>query len=78
MSGAKRKIGTGVDTNVWSVPWLPSQENGFLVTTMLSQLRDVTVKRLMDIEARKWNFNILCDIYDNRDIELIKCIPIPK
>lgn len=32
--GARRKIGTGEDTNVWQIPWLPDKENGYLTTPM--------------------------------------------
>lgn len=67
-AGARRKIGNGLDTNVWSMPWLPSVDNGFLITPMLEQLRDITVRNLMEMEANRWDLDVLNDLCDSRDV----------
>ncbi|KAL8094866.1 hypothetical protein AgCh_036398 [Apium graveolens] len=74
--GCRRKIGTGSDTNVWKIPWLPSKENGFVTTEMPGELENITVYNLMQENDKKWDEEILSDLFNNRDVQLIKQIPI--
>lgn len=47
-AGVRRKIGTGEDTKVWHIPWLPDGGNGYLTTQMQDWLADINVRNLMD------------------------------
>lgn len=75
--GARKRIGDGNSTRGWKVPWLPCQENGYLTTEMPTQLEHITVSNLLDEEQMGWDDEILQDICNERDINLIKQIPIP-
>lgn len=61
-AGTRRKIGNGLSTKVWNVPWLPNVENGILTTDVHDQLKDITVNNLMNSEERKWDLDVLKDI----------------
>lgn len=45
---ARRQIGDGKDTQIWHIPWLPSEDNGCLTTSMPDHLKESTVHNLMD------------------------------
>lgn len=36
--GCRRRIGNGRETNIWTEPWLPCLENGYLTTHMPASL----------------------------------------
>lgn len=76
-AGVRRKIGTGEATRVWQVPWLPDKENGYLTSCMQDQLRDIPVRSLMDETGKRWDFDVIDDLFNARDAALIKRIPIP-
>ncbi|KAL8119749.1 hypothetical protein AgCh_017015 [Apium graveolens] len=76
-AGTRRKIGTGEETKVWHIPWLPDVESGYLTTVMHDQLRDIKVRSLMDETGKRWDVEVIDDIFNTRDAELIKRIPIP-
>ena len=74
--GCKRRIGDGSSTKIWKVPWLLCPENGFLTTEMPDELKDATVSGLMDETRGGWDDDILYDIFNDRDTELIRRIPV--
>lgn len=76
-AGARKKIGNGKDTCVWGVPWLPDEFNGHVITPMPMQLQDIKVSSLMQIDGSAWDLDAVRDIFHDRDVELIKKIPIP-
>ena len=75
--GARRKIGNGLNTTVWRTPWLPSLDDGCVTTHMPDHLCDITVSNLMVTGEQRWDIDVLNDICDNKDVELIKRIPLP-
>lgn len=75
--GARRKIGDGLNTKVWNVQWLPGLENGCLTIPMPVHLQDIVVQNLMCLEKREWDIEVLCDICNERDVELLKRVPVP-
>lgn len=76
-SGVRRKIENGADTRVWHIPWLPNVKIGYLTTVMQDQLADIIVRSLMDETRKTWDVEVIDDIFNSRDAELIKQIPIP-
>lgn len=76
-AGARRRIGNGQDTRVWKIPWLPSVDNGCLTSVMPAQLKDITVNSLMKDTGREWDVDVIEDLFNRRDADLIKRVPIP-
>lgn len=76
-AGAQKKIGDGEGTTVWNMPWLPDRSNGFINTPAYNQIRDIKVSSLMVSGERRWDMEVLNDLFEERDVKLIKCIPIP-
>lgn len=75
--GCWKRIGTGTDTTVWKIPWLPCAENGYLTTIMYPDLANIKVCALMDTQEKKQDVEILSDLFNGRDIQLIQNIPLP-
>ncbi|XP_074378628.1 uncharacterized protein LOC141720172 [Apium graveolens] len=76
-AGTRRKIGNGMDTKVWHIPWLPAVDLGYLTTEMPDKLKDITVNSLMDDTGKNWDIELVEDIFNTRDADLIKRVPIP-
>ncbi|XP_074374181.1 uncharacterized protein LOC141714567 [Apium graveolens] len=74
--GCSRSIGTGDDTFVWKVSWLPCTENGYVTTSMPYELENVKVSNLMTSPERGWDDEVLTDIFNDRDVCLINQIPL--
>lgn len=75
--GCRRRIGNGDSTRVWKVLWLPCSENGFVTTDMPPELENITVQSLRVPGENNWDEEVLNDIFNSRDGELIKRIPLP-
>lgn len=73
---AWRKIGDEEDTMVWRVPWLPDEGNGYVSTSEYAQLASTKVSNLMMVNERKWEIELIDDLFDARDSALIKCISL--
>ena len=76
-AGARRKIGNGEETMVWDVPWLPDVENGFVSPLEHDQTTNIKVSNLMVAGEKRWDVELLYDVFCSRDAELIRRIPIP-
>ena len=48
-----------------------------MTTRMPDQFCDITVSSLMVTGEQRWDIDVLNDICDNKDVELIKRIPLP-
>lgn len=75
--GARRRIGDGCSTKIWMEPCLPCCENGYLTTEVYRELEHITANSLMDEGQKKWSEEFLCDLFNERYMQLIKRIPIP-
>lgn len=76
--GSRRRIGDGESTDVWRIPWLPCVHNGYITTIMPHELENVQVANLMTENKAQWDDEILMDIFNDKDIELIKRIPVSR
>lgn len=76
--GCRRRIGNGLSTKIWKVPWLLCPDNGFLTTEMPEELKHENVQSLFEENQEGWDEEILCDILNERDRELVKQIPISR
>ncbi|KAL8112036.1 hypothetical protein AgCh_019659 [Apium graveolens] len=75
-AGTRRKIGNGIDTNVWEMPWIPRLEDEYLTSAMQNYLGHITVNNLMVTGEKRWDLAVIKDIIDSRDVEEIKHIPL--
>ncbi|XP_074342618.1 uncharacterized protein LOC141680232 [Apium graveolens] len=75
---ARRRIGDGLSTRIWKVPWVLCPENGCLTTKMPEELKDATVVGLLDEEKLHWDEEILNDLCNKRDREFIKQVPVTR
>ena len=74
--GCRRCIGTGMDTFVWQIPWLPCVEDGFISTSIPNDFPNIKVCDLVNARDNSWDENILNNLFNERDIRLIKQIPL--
>lgn len=75
--GCRRNIGTGSDTFVCKSPWLPCVENGYITTALPCELEGIKVCNLMETNEKRWDDEILGDLFNDRDAQLIKNISLP-
>lgn len=76
--GCRRKIGDGLNTKVFNVPWLPCPINGFMSSLITVELENITAYSLMDIDMGGWDDDVLNDIFNERDQNLIREIPLSR
>ena len=75
-AGARRRIRNGRDTCVWGEPWLPEVNNGYVMTPMHVHLQGTKVHSLVYMGERRWDLDVIQDIFQSRDTRLIKQIPL--
>lgn len=63
--------------SVWTDPWLPCSENGYVIKNMPEELKDLQVKDLILQNMREWDMSLIQNIYNERDVKLIRQIHIP-
>ncbi|KAL8112103.1 hypothetical protein AgCh_019707 [Apium graveolens] len=76
-AGCRKKIGDGARTKVCKVPWLPCKENGYVSTTLIPELHNINVQSLIDIYTNTWDSDLLDELFNDRDRQLIRRVPIP-
>lgn len=74
--GIRWRVGNGKSINIWTKPWLPNDEDGFLQTEKITHLESTTVSALLTEDGAKWDEDILNDLFQIRDRELILNIPL--
>lgn len=74
--GCRRDIGTGSDTFVCKCPWLPCVENGYITTVLPCELKEIKLSNLMETNEKRWDDEILNDLFNEKDAQLIKNIPL--
>ncbi|XP_060960654.1 uncharacterized protein LOC133031222 [Cannabis sativa] len=74
-TGAIRTIGNGLTTNITSHPWIPHSSNKF-VSSSHPALHGHTVASLFAIDERRWDAEIINDLFNHRDATLILGIPL--
>jgi hypothetical protein len=74
--GLRWRIGDGSEINVWHHPWLRHDDNPFLTTPMVPGYERMVVADLLQQNARKWNLDLVNQVFNPRDATEIVKIPI--
>ncbi|XP_019172483.1 PREDICTED: uncharacterized protein LOC109167866 [Ipomoea nil] len=77
-SGCKRCIEDGRTTRIGVDPWLPDAINPFVETQLHETIKTAPVYFLLNMRGTGWDFDLLNDVFDQRDAKLIVNIPISK
>ncbi|KAM6593387.1 hypothetical protein CsatA_001090 [Cannabis sativa] len=73
--GARPRIGPGSSTEVLNTPWLLFEANPCVVSNHPA-LVNCKVSQLMQPGSRQWDLELIEDLFDSRDVELIKQVPL--
>ncbi|KAH9704682.1 reverse transcriptase domain-containing protein [Citrus sinensis] len=74
--GSRIRIGGGHETVIGHAPWLSDQDNGFITSSLPTYLSNATVDSLMALNLRRWDFDVVANIFNQRDRDLILQIPL--
>ncbi|KAL8089646.1 hypothetical protein AgCh_039217 [Apium graveolens] len=74
--GCRKRIGTGMETFVWKIPWLPCATDGFISTNIPTDFPNIKVSDLVNDRDKSWDDTMLNNLFIERDIRLIKQIPL--
>lgn len=61
---------------VWNVPWLPGDNDGLVTTKMTRELAHTRVINLMKTGSKRWDGEVLNDIFNEHDVHFFRGIPI--
>lgn len=73
---ARLRVGTGVNINVFSDPWLPDPHNPYVESVPDFGLEDLSVSSLRVSLTEGWDTAIIADLFSARDRNLIQKIPL--
>ncbi|KAH9802749.1 reverse transcriptase domain-containing protein [Citrus sinensis] len=74
--GSRIQIGGGQQTSIGSAPWLPDNDSDFTTSNLPASISSATVDSLMVPNQRRWDFDAVDDIFNTRDRDLIRRIPL--
>ena len=57
-------------------PWIPKDGSGMISTNLGEAYAEATVKQLMKPEERKWDEDLVTDVFNSRDRDSILNIPL--
>lgn len=57
-------------------PWLPDVENPYIVTPEPIYLNKPCVQNLFSPSQKQWDYDLLRDMFCQRDVDLITSVPI--
>lgn len=74
-TGLIRRIGTGVDTHVWNMNWIPRRENMRPIVSLIAQPPQM-VSELLDHGDARWNADLVQQVFLPYDAASILQIPV--
>lgn len=69
------RVGDGKTINVVSDPWLPSTDNPYVITEC-ELIQNQKVSSLMIPDERRWDEDLIKDIFNQRDANIILATPL--
>ncbi|KAH9722180.1 reverse transcriptase domain-containing protein [Citrus sinensis] len=76
LRGSRIQIGSGQQVLIGKDPWLPDLEDGFTTSELPEEILMAPVCSLMVADERRWDFDVVTDLFNTRDIDLILKIPL--
>lgn len=70
------RVGDGKSIKIWKDPWLPNANSHFIESEMPLQLANATVDSLFELTGKNWDWDILSDLFVQKDRDSITKIPI--
>lgn len=64
------RVGNGDNVSILNNQWLPNTENPYMVTVNES-IKGQMVSALMGTEEKRWDMDLIHDIFEDRDSNLI-------
>ena len=61
---------------IWGEPCLHDEQHPYIMSPMSVGLENATISSLKSIEGNGWDYDILRDLFNERDIKLISHIPL--
>ncbi|CAH9126147.1 unnamed protein product [Cuscuta epithymum] len=60
----RRRVGNGIDVQVWSDAWLPGEGAGHVTSARPTGIRYMNVAALRDITGKKWNRERITNVFN--------------
>ncbi|XP_019173822.1 PREDICTED: uncharacterized protein LOC109169394 [Ipomoea nil] len=73
---ARRRIGNGSLTKIWTIPWLPDAHNPYVESDQIFNNQSLLVLDLISAHTGRWNGDLLHQLFNPRDVMLISQLPI--
>ncbi|XP_031119013.1 uncharacterized protein LOC116022425 [Ipomoea triloba] len=74
-AGMRWKVGNGSRVRVWGDPWLTDKTNPYIITPEPDYLHGPCVNNLFCQNTKNWDYDLLRDIFCQRDVECIMSVP---
>ncbi|CAN0915917.1 Putative ribonuclease H protein At1g65750, partial [Linum grandiflorum] len=75
--GWRWRVEDGSKINVWTEPWLRDEANCYVETSPSMQLKDLTVNDLVIPSLRTWNYTLINNVFNVRDVQVISAMVPP-
>ncbi|KAH9705863.1 putative reverse transcriptase/RNA-dependent DNA polymerase [Citrus sinensis] len=74
--GSRIQIGSGQHVIIGKDPWLPDLEDGFTTSELPEEIVMAPVCSLMVVDERRWDYDVVTNLFNTRDRDLILKIPL--
>jgi hypothetical protein len=74
--GLRGRIGDFSKINIWHFPWLRDDDNPYVTSMTVEDYEGMRVSELMQPNERKWNKNLIHQLFNLRDAAKNLKIPI--
>uniref|UniRef100_A0A803PJ01 Reverse transcriptase domain-containing protein n=1 Tax=Cannabis sativa TaxID=3483 RepID=A0A803PJ01_CANSA len=74
-TGARRSIGGGTSVSILRDPWLPHNQNPYILSSHPALVGKL-VSNLFSVGQKRWDIEVLNDLFEERDKELIMSIQL--
>ncbi|XP_019157363.1 PREDICTED: uncharacterized protein LOC109153925 [Ipomoea nil] len=76
LGGVRWRVGNRETIRIWGDPWLPDDTKPYVESPPLEYLGNPTVNSLECVNFREWDWEVLYDIFCERNVNLIQSIPL--